>query len=298
VTATDSSTGTGPFTGTQAYTLTVDAAAVSPATSTVTANPTIVAADGVVTSVITVTARDAGGNPLPGRPASLSQGGGASTISPPTVTDGSGVATFTVTDATAETVTYSAVVDGVTLGQTAQVDFLARSASGTTPSGNVTASITGGSCIGFAPGSAQFSVPASTPPGRAFPYGVFGFRALGCGTGGSITLTLTFPNPPPPGAQYHKLQNGVWVDWTSRVTIAGNTVVMTIVDGADGDTDPAAGVIADPSGLTIASVGGAAAIPTLSEWGIVALALLMLVAAASAGTGRRVSSARHGSQGG
>ena len=283
VTATDSSTGTGPFTGTQAYTLTVDAAVVSPTISTVTANPTIVAADGVATSVITVTARDAGGNPLSGRPASLSQGSGASTISPPTVTDGSGAATFTVSDATAETLTYSAVVDGVTLGQSVQVDFLARSATGTTPNGSLTASITGGSCIGFAPGSAQFSVPASTPPGRAFPYGVFGFRALGCGTGGSITLTLTFPNPIPPEARYHKLQNGVWVDWTSRVTIAGNTVVLTIADGADGDTDPAAGVIADPSGLTVAATVGAAAIPTLSEWGIVTLALLMLVAAASVG---------------
>ena len=96
--------------------------AVSAGTSSVTANPGTVPADGASTSTITVTVKDTLGNPVVGKTITLTQGAGASVII--TVsgsTDGNGVATFTVTDTTVQTVTYTATdtTDGsITIGTT------------------------------------------------------------------------------------------------------------------------------------------------------------------------------------
>jgi len=77
--------------------------------STMAATPTSVAADGSTPSTIAVTLDDHFGNAVPGKTVTLSQGGGHSVISPATsVTDSTGVATFHVTDTTAEYVTYGA----------------------------------------------------------------------------------------------------------------------------------------------------------------------------------------------
>lgn len=152
--------------------------------------------------------------------------------------------------------------------------YLAVTSSG----GGVTADITGGTCAGFENGTAQFTAPSNPPAGQSFPYGVFGFTALSCGTGGTVTITLTYPQNLPPDTKYWKQIGGSWVDWTSQVTIAGNTVVLTLTDGAYGDTNPLAGVISDPSGPAVplaTPVGGATAIPTLSEWALLALSALM-----------------------
>jgi hypothetical protein len=157
--------------------------------------------------------------------------------------------------------------------------YLAVTSSG----GGVTADITGGTCAGFENGTAQFTAPSNPPAGQSFPYGVFGFTALSCGTGGTVTITLTYPQALPPGTKYWKQIGGSWVDWTSQVTIAGNTVVLTLTDGAYGDTNPLDGVISDPSGPAVplvAGAGGATAIPTLSEWALLALSALMALAMA------------------
>ena len=74
------------------------------------------------TSTITVTLKDAQSNPVSGKTVTLAKGGGSSTITTVSgVTNGSGVATFTVKDTVAEATTYTATdtTDSVTVTQTA-----------------------------------------------------------------------------------------------------------------------------------------------------------------------------------
>src|SRR5204862_1247558 len=65
--------------------VTVNPAAVSASTSTVSASPTSRVADDSTTSTVTVTLKDAYGNAVPGKTVSLSQGGASSTVA--TVSD-------------------------------------------------------------------------------------------------------------------------------------------------------------------------------------------------------------------
>jgi hypothetical protein len=110
----------------------------SPTNSTVAANTTSEAADGVNAAQITVTLKDTADDPVTsGKSVTLSQGSGHSTIevdgSPGSTatTDETGQAVFTVSDTTAETVTYTATdtSDTVTVTQAPQVVFLAPEAS-------------------------------------------------------------------------------------------------------------------------------------------------------------------------
>ncbi|MBI2755846.1 MAG: Ig-like domain-containing protein, partial [Chloroflexi bacterium] len=100
-----------------------------PATAgNIIANPTSVAADGTAFSTITVTLQNAQSQGAAGKVVNLLQGNGHSTVTGPTpaVTDTSGQTTFTVTNTTAETVTYSAidVTDGdLPIPGTAAVTF-------------------------------------------------------------------------------------------------------------------------------------------------------------------------------
>ncbi len=104
---------------------------VSATTSTTTASPSTVVADGIDSSDITVTLLDAEGNPVPGQAVSLSQGGGASVISDDGsgVTNADGQVVFTVTDLVEQDVTYTPSVIGVSGLQSAQVEFVPGAAS-------------------------------------------------------------------------------------------------------------------------------------------------------------------------
>jgi hypothetical protein len=76
-----------------------------------------VIADGSTTSAITVTLKDANNNLVSGKTVTLAQGAGHSTITTVNgTTNGSGQASFTVKDSTAEAVTYTATdtTDSVT----------------------------------------------------------------------------------------------------------------------------------------------------------------------------------------
>jgi len=155
------------------------------------------------------------------------------------------------------------------------VSCLDNATTGSTSGGQVTAAITGGSCVGYQPGSTSFTAPVNPPAGQTFPYGVFAFTSVSCGTGGTVTITLTYPNSLPLGTKYWKSIGGAWVDWTSHVTIAGNTVVLTLTDGAYGDTNSNPGEISDPSGPAYDPIAMSAGIPTLSEWGLIILSALL-----------------------
>src|SRR5690606_18374126 len=89
----------------QTAAVTFTAGSVSPVTSTVTASPTSVTADGEGTSTITVTLRDATGNAIPGPAVTLAATNGSSTISEPSGTsDAAGMVSFSVTNTVVEQV--------------------------------------------------------------------------------------------------------------------------------------------------------------------------------------------------
>lgn len=105
----------------------------NPDNSTVVANPTSVLADGVTTSTITVTLLNASSNPVSGKTVTIAKiaGPGSPVIAAASggsnVTNGSGVATFTVKSTTAGVDTFQATdaTDAVVLGQTPTVNFVA-----------------------------------------------------------------------------------------------------------------------------------------------------------------------------
>lgn len=102
------------------FTATALAGPVSAAQSTIAATPTTIGAGG--TSSIVVTARDALGNPVSGAPVVLQVFTGAPGVTqPPGPTGGTGQATGTYSSTVAGTAVIRAVVDGVTLTQTATV---------------------------------------------------------------------------------------------------------------------------------------------------------------------------------
>ena len=95
--------------------------------STVVANPTHVAADGVSPSTITVTLFDNMSIPIVGHTVSLAALNGSSVISPPSgPSDSFGRVTFTVTDTVIETVSYQATDEttGTVIEQIAEVNFV------------------------------------------------------------------------------------------------------------------------------------------------------------------------------
>ncbi len=121
VTATD--TVTPSITGTSAG-VAVSGLGVDANASTVTASPASVLADGTSSTTITVTLYDQYGNPVAGKSVAVGHTGSASVSSGGTGTsDGAGVATFTATDSTPESVTFSATGDSVAITQQATVSY-------------------------------------------------------------------------------------------------------------------------------------------------------------------------------
>ncbi|MFB2119607.1 beta strand repeat-containing protein, partial [Parapedobacter sp. 2B3] len=102
---------------TQQPALAFTAQVVNAGHSTVVSSPASVVADGVTTSMVTVTVKDADNQPIPGTTVTLAQNaGGNSQISAASgLSNASGVVTFTVTNTKAETVTYTATAGGTEL---------------------------------------------------------------------------------------------------------------------------------------------------------------------------------------
>ena len=99
--------------------------AVSAAQSTVSASPAAFTA-GSGTATITVTAKDANGNPISGATVVLAATGSGNTLTQPSgTTNASGVATGTLGSTVAETKTVSATINGTVVTQTATVTVTA-----------------------------------------------------------------------------------------------------------------------------------------------------------------------------
>ena len=111
---------------------TVAAGPVSPSQTIVAASPgTITASSGSSATTITVTARDAGGNPIPGASVVLTAtGSGDSLIQPAAVTTTAGVASGSLSSTAAGTKTITATVNGVPITQQPTVTVNAAAPSG------------------------------------------------------------------------------------------------------------------------------------------------------------------------
>ena len=123
------------------------------------------------------------------------------------------------------------------------------------------------------------SVGAALPAGVTLPHGMVVLR-LELGTAGSTAqVVLTYPEALPAGAVYYKygpvVKNGPsrWYPFQGA-QISGNTVRLTLQDGAVGDDDlEENSVISDPGGVALlAAPSAAAAIPALDEWALALLA--------------------------
>ncbi|WP_237736753.1 IPTL-CTERM sorting domain-containing protein [Delftia acidovorans] len=137
----------------------------------------------------------------------------------------------------------------------------------------------GGTTCTLRPGGG-FGPVTYTPPNLQAPSGQFAFSAENCT--GSVTMTLTYPSALPEGVQFRKPDGaGGWFDPATALNVIVNgartTVTYTIADNGPGDINPALGVIADPlvPVLAAAPASGAAAIPTLSEWGVILMSALL-----------------------
>ena len=99
------------------------AGSISPSLSTVSATPGVITAStGPGASTVTVTAKDASGNPIPGATVVLAATGTGNTLTQPaSTTDAAGVATATLSSTVAEVKTLNATISGVAVTQTATV---------------------------------------------------------------------------------------------------------------------------------------------------------------------------------
>ena len=132
------------------------------------------------------------------------------------------------------------------------------------------------------------SPPAGTAPaGLVFPHGLVTFTIDSCTPGFTAVLTLDLPLGLPPDTEYWKYgptsadPTPHWYELPAVFT--GNTVTFSITDGGLGDDDLVAnGTIIDQGGPAAPAGAGPAVeqIPTLSEWSLLLLAALLVLAGA------------------
>ncbi|RYF23513.1 MAG: IPTL-CTERM sorting domain-containing protein [Comamonadaceae bacterium] len=146
-----------------------------------------------------------------------------------------------------------------------------------------------GAITGLPPGCTvtQLAIDRTIPPGApgnaSFPLGVLRFEANGC-PGAMLQVRATYPAGSLAGLVMQKYgpngtpQTSGWFT-PPGLAVNGDTVSFTVADGGDGDGDARPGYIADPfAPMLLAAApgaGGAQAIPTLGEWGVLLLSAAM-----------------------
>jgi sugar lactone lactonase YvrE len=168
-------------------------------------------------------------------------------------------------------------------------------ASCSAPNGSAVASGGSGSVLGrasVAGGSWAFDQSASgfvsassatntLPAGYTFPAGLFRVQLVAGAPGSSATVTLTYSMNFPANAVYYKYGPRTaggpsqWYPYTDAI-ISGNTVTLPLTDGQLGDDDLLSNsVIVDPGGPAVPAAAVATPVPTLSEWALAALSMLL-----------------------
>ena len=190
----------------------------------------------------------------------------------------------------------TASADPASANNSASVSTLSssRTYTGASPTGggNITASFSGGgascsfSTAQFIPltGAPRSPPAGSAPADIAFPYGLFDFTTTGCTPGATLAFTITYPSTLAPATSYYKYgptASQVSPHWyILSSTVSGNTVSFSITDGGLGDDDMAAnGTVVDQGGPGVPA-STVAQVPTLSEWAMIVLAMMMLAGGA------------------
>ena len=162
------------------------------------------------------------------------------------------------------------------------------------PGAPASARFTGGgsTCTFDAANTGFVASTTAPPPGKRLPQGAFKFRLTGCDPDSTVTMSVTWPQPVAQYVKFGKAAVGAAADsWfvPPALVIAGHTTTFTITDGGIGDSDAAAGVIADPTfpAADAEAPGAVTAVPTLYQWMLVLLSLLLAGAAWHGGRARR-----------
>jgi len=238
-------------------------------TSSVVASPSVVPADGVTASTVTVTLNDASGTPISGDIVSLAGDAGThATVTPATgVSDGSGVVTFSVTDLHPETVVFTAT-DTTTssqLLQTASVTFTPS------PSEAANSTVTASPTTVAADGTSQTTVTVTLISANGSPivghtvslvgpHATISPASVTSGAGGVAVFTATDTTPETVTFTATDTTDGQPVNATASVTFipppteaSVSTVVATPPAVPDNGT-PATVVVTllDPQGAPIA----------------------------------------------
>jgi hypothetical protein len=157
----------------------------------VVANPSSVPADGTHTATISVLLYDGNGDPVTGKTVTLAESGGASTvIATNGTTNNSGMATFTVSDPTAEKVTYTADDTSDSINLTAipvTVTFTAVAAGTTTTTTTTPSSTTT---------TTSSSTTTTTTPSSAVGLTSTSGGTANTGNTGASTSSLAVTGPP------------------------------------------------------------------------------------------------------
>jgi len=148
------------------------------------------------------------------------------------------------------------------------------------PGGGTAAVAIGGNppgCVLSAPITIDGNLPPGAPTAAAAPLGVLRFAASGC-AGATLAVQVDYPAGRLSGLhawKYGPPAAGQAAGWFAHGSINGDRVTYTVQDDGAGDNDTATpGAIADPF-VPLALPAGAAAIPTLSLWGLLLLSALL-----------------------
>jgi hypothetical protein len=123
------------------------------------------------------------------------------------------------------------------------------------------------------------SLPADFPSGALAPYGAFRFVVMNVSV--SVTMQILVPLDTSIDGYYKRNGDGDWTDISTSVAHDDPNAVnpktritFSIVDNGEFDEDHASGIIRD-DGVPGALDDQPQPIPTLSEWGMITMALLM-----------------------
>jgi hypothetical protein len=134
-------------------------------------------------------------------------------------------------------------------------------------------------CRLFGQGPEDFPERPAELADLALPAGLFDFSVCDLAPGASVDVTLRFAGLVGPPDLYLKVDAGAWSEYASA-SFGERQVVLHLTDGGEGDSDPTPGVIRDPGGpALLAGAQSVLEVPTLSQWGLLVLALGIALAA-------------------
>jgi adhesin/invasin len=216
------------------FTATASAGPLSVAQSTIQASPGAITAGGAG-STITVTARDAGGNPLPGLTVVLANTGGGTLTQPAGPTNAQGQATGTYSSTGSGSKTVSATIAGQALPSTATVTVNPAAAATITAVTSTAFSVRFGQAVGSLPSVRVLDQFGNGVPGVTVSFTITSGQSTrspaSIATNASGTASLNswligaFTGAPANTATTQNVYNRISA--SSGVAVTGNPVVFT-----------------------------------------------------------------------